>query len=125
MHAGFSLGASEAETGGAEGSIKMRRRGAAVGCGGSEVTIVTSVRSLAGHSHAACKSPDFNEKNFPDRRRPFGGGLLQHGGRRMSPIIAMLQVARDHPAETVAFTILFGWSWHAVVRLDRGRQRLR
>ena len=99
--------------------------GAVVGCGDSEVTIVTSVRPLAGHTRTACKSPDFDDVNFPDWRRPFGGELLQQGGRRLSPIIAMLQVARDHPAETVAFTILFGWFWHAVVRLDRGRQRVR
>jgi hypothetical protein len=42
----------------------------------------------------------------------------------MGPIIVLLQVARDHPAETVAFTILFGWFWHSVVRLDHGRQRV-
>ena len=43
----------------------------------------------------------------------------------MSPIIALLQVARDHPAETIALTILFGWFWHSVLRLDYGRQRVR
>jgi hypothetical protein len=39
----------------------------------------------------------------------------------MGPIIGLLQVARDHPAEAIAFTILFGWLWHSVVRLDHGR----
>jgi hypothetical protein len=38
----------------------------------------------------------------------------------MSSIIVLLQLARDHPAETVAFTILFGWLWHSVARPDLG-----
>jgi hypothetical protein len=42
----------------------------------------------------------------------------------MGPIVVLLQVARDHPAETVAFTTLFRWFWHSVVRLDHGRQRV-
>ena len=71
------------------------------------------------------QEPNFDELNFPDRRRLFGGGLLEQWGRRMGPIIVLLQVARDHPAEAIAFTILFGWFWYSVVRLDHGRQRVR
>ena len=96
----------------------------ALGCGVSEVTIVTSVRPLAGHSHAACKSPDFGEIN-PDRRAALPTVTAAANGElRMSPIIVLLQVATDHPAETVAFTILFGWFCHSVVRLDHGRQHV-
>jgi hypothetical protein len=39
-------------------------------------------------------------------------------GACMSAIIGLLQLVRDHPAETVAFTVLFGWLWHSVVRPD-------
>jgi hypothetical protein len=42
----------------------------------------------------------------------------------MNEIIVLLQVARDRPAETASFAILFGWLWHSVLRLDRGRDRV-
>jgi hypothetical protein len=38
----------------------------------------------------------------------------------MSSIVVLLEFLRDHPAETVAFTVLFGWAWHALVRPDHG-----
>jgi hypothetical protein len=38
----------------------------------------------------------------------------------MNSIVALLQMARDLPAETMTFAILFGWLWHSVVRLDHG-----
>lgn len=38
----------------------------------------------------------------------------------MSSINLLLLMARDHPAETMTFAILFGWLWHSVVRLDHG-----
>jgi hypothetical protein len=38
----------------------------------------------------------------------------------MNLIIVLLELAKNHPAETVAFTMLFGWLWHSVARPDLG-----
>jgi len=38
----------------------------------------------------------------------------------MNSIVVLLEFLRDHPAETVAFTVLFGWFWHSLLRPDHG-----
>jgi len=50
------------------------------GCGDSDVTIVTSVRPLAGHTRATCKSTDFDEIYFLDSALPTVGRPAQQGG---------------------------------------------
>ena len=37
----------------------------------------------------------------------------------MSLIVVLLELAKAHPVEGVAFTILFGWLWHSVARPER------
>ena len=80
-------------------------------------SIVTSVRPLDGHTRAARKRTNFKEDNFPDRHRPLRG---TNGDCRMSAIFVLLELAKNHPAETLAFTMFFGWLWHSVARPDLG-----